>query len=138
MSGADDRTARRPTDAADAAVAVGAETLVDVLAELATHGFAGSFTAREPGDGAPTGSAQVSCGSCATAFPAAEFQVEYERRLEGASDAADLMFVAAGRCPGCGEGGSLTLTYGPNASIADAAVLEALDVHRASAAPLQD
>jgi hypothetical protein len=51
-----------------------------------------------------------------------------DRRLEGSSDAADLLLVVMSRCPNCSRRGVLTLGYGPNATEDDVAALECLDL----------
>ena len=98
----------------------GADTLLDVLRAAAAAGYDGAFSAREGGD--------VDCGSCRNAVNTAALSVDAVHRLEGASDAADLLLVALAQCPVCGARGTLTLGYGPNASASDAAVLPFLDL----------
>lgn len=94
-------------------------TLVSVLQGLREEGFTADLQAvGDEGD--------VRCGSCGTASPADTFTDLTERRLEGASDPDDMMLVVAGRCPACSTGGVLTLSYGPTAGEADAAVVARL------------
>ena len=61
-------------------------------------------------------------------FDAAELVVSGFRRIEGASDAADMNLVVWGTCPDCATGGVLTLGYGPNASVEDEAAMENLEL----------
>jgi hypothetical protein len=58
--------------------------------------------------------------------PASAIVVHELRRLEGASDPADMLAVAAIACPACGTRGTLVLTYGPEATAGDDAVLSHL------------
>lgn len=66
---------------------------------------------------------EVRCGSCGAASLANYFTDVVERRLEGASDPADMVLAIGARCPACGERGAMTLGYGPIASEADSAVV---------------
>ena len=52
------------------------------------------------------------------------------RRLEGASDPAEMMAVVAITCPRCEARGVLVLGYGPAAAVEDSDVLRALDDQR--------
>ena len=108
------------TDAAS-----GGETLLDVLAEAESHGYGTQHVARDDGG--------VECLGCGETSDAERFTVDDVSRLEGASDAADLMLVARTVCPACGCKGVLTLGYGPNASDEDTAVLDRLDISPADA-----
>lgn len=96
----------------------GASTLLDLLNRARDAGFAEQFVA------APDG--RVRCGDCDSAVAADRLVVDHHDRLEGASDAADMMLVVRGRCPVCGARGVLTLGYGPNATADDDAVMERL------------
>jgi hypothetical protein len=53
------------------------------------------------------------------------------RRMEGASDPADMMAVVALECGVCGASGTMVLGYGPTASDVDSDVLRALQDGRA-------
>ena len=53
--------------------------------------------------------------------------VERLSRTEGASDPADMVVVAAVRCPRCDARGTLALKYGPGASPEEAEILAHLD-----------
>ncbi|MDQ3978059.1 MAG: hypothetical protein M3314_00700 [Actinomycetota bacterium] len=93
-------------------------TLSDVLESLELEGYRGQMAARPAG--------QVLCVSCHMESDAAEMQVDDLRRLEGVSDPADMMAVAALVCPVCKTQGTLVLSYGPEASGDDAEVLALL------------
>ena len=106
--------------------AAGGETLLDVLAEAERDGYGTQQVARS--DGA------VECLGCGESSDAGRFAVDEVSRLEGASDAADLMLVARTTCPSCDRKGVLTLGYGPNASDDDTDVLARLDIDAANGA----
>ena len=108
--------------------AAGADTLIGVLDEARRAGFDATF-AVEP-------DATVVCSACATASAARTLRLKNYRRLEGASDAADMMFVALARCPSCNAGGTVTLGYGPNAGDDDAETLAALDLRDVESGPI--
>lgn len=71
--------------------------------------------------------AEVHCFTCSRAFAASSVDASAARRLEGASDPADMLLVVAVTCPHCGASGALTLSYGPEATLEDAEVLRALE-----------
>lgn len=93
-------------------------TLTDVVDSYRANGFAGDFFAEAD--------ASVRCGSCSTLIAASRLAMQSLRRLEGASDPADMVTVVATSCPTCGADGTLVLAYGPMASEDDAAVSAAL------------
>lgn len=97
-------------------------TLMEVLARYQSSGFDTQLAPREGGI--------VHCFGCGTETPARSLHLVSLRRMEGASDPADMIAVAAVRCPSCGRGGLLTLPYGPEADADDAEVLLALQDHR--------
>lgn len=123
-----DRTPDTPTGSSDAdndsdngsvrGVPSDNTTLLEVLDALRGQGFSGSLSA-EPGG-------TIKCSTCGRSMPTETFEPMIERRLEGASDPADELLVLAGRCGSCRAGGVLLLGYGPEASAADAEVLEQL------------
>lgn len=94
------------------------QTLATILDALKREGYEGQF-------GAHAG-ATVTCFTCHHVSPAASFRVETLRRLEGASDPADMLVVAPVTCPRCGARGSLVLNYGPQSTAEEADVLLAL------------
>lgn len=93
-------------------------TLVEVLAAFADDGFAANLTVTD--DGA------VRCPACRQETPPDEVDLVSTRRLEGASDPADMQAVLALRCPSCDTGGVAVVNYGPEASVGEAALLTAL------------
>ena len=102
-------------------VARDANTLLDVIGSLEREGFGGQFVARD--------GAVVECMNCKARTPARDMTGDHRiRRLEGASDPADMLAVAALTCPSCGTKGTLVLNYGPEASTTDDEVLRYLDV----------
>lgn len=92
--------------------------LLAVLAGLEAEGFVGQFVPLEAG--------AVRCATGGHAFSANSSVVERSRRLEGASDPADMLIVLGVRCPICATLGTLVLHYGPEASAEEADVLAAL------------
>lgn len=97
-------------------------TLTVVIEGYRADGFDGDFFAEEGG--------HVRCGRCATVLDAGRLDMVSMRRLEGASDPADMMAVVATRCRSCGMQGTLVLGYGPMASPADNDVLLGLNDRR--------
>lgn len=95
-------------------------TLTEVLESFELAGFGGQFVAEHDGF--------VRCSHCATSFPASRLVVERARRLEGASDPADMVRVIAARCGSCDRRATLVLGFGPTASEDDADVASALIV----------
>jgi hypothetical protein len=73
----------------------------------------------------------VRCETCGETIPAEEIASDSLHRVEGASDPDDMAVVVAFTCPRCGTRDALVLTYGSEASGADADVLAALPEHHA-------
>lgn len=121
MTGDPSLSAPKPEDAPaqepDSYVQGEATTLIDVLHQLEASGFTGQFDER---DGC------VRCLACRSASFPSLVTVRSLRRLEGASDPADALVVAAVVCPHCGAAGALILNYGPEATSGEAEVLLAL------------
>ena len=92
--------------------------MLDLLDSARTDGFVEQFVV------APD--CRVVCGCCDSAIAAGRLTVHRQDRLEGASDAADMLLVVRVECPVCAARGVVTLGYGPNASAPDADVLGAL------------
>ncbi|MFN8017959.1 MAG: hypothetical protein U0P45_07525 [Acidimicrobiales bacterium] len=90
-----------------------------VLAQLVASGASASF---EPGRPHAT----LRCSACGSESDAERFEVEEERRLEGASDPDDMVLVVAARCPVCGSKGAIVLGYGAAASAVDSDLVLAL------------
>lgn len=93
-------------------------SLQSILDDLAAQGYSGTFTV-DADDG------NVACTACNTSSPAASVRFEQRRRIEGASDPAEMSNVLAVRCPQCAEPGTIICRYGPEAGIGDSAILEA-------------
>lgn len=115
------------SEADDPTVAQGADTLVGVLRAAADDGYAAQFSGRPDGT--------IRCHECNTDSDAASVEVEQTRRLEGASDPADMLLAVRMTCPRCGAKGVLTVGYGTNASDADLAVLPLLSVRDSGPPP---
>lgn len=92
--------------------------MFEILRDLESDGFSADLFAEEGG--------RIRCGACDTLTPAGEVDVAELRRLEGASDPADMAAVVAATCPRCGSKGVMVVMYGPEASGADSDVLAAL------------
>lgn len=105
----------------------GAESLAEVLARAERLGYETQLVARSPG--------RIECESCSTVTDPTDVGVDHMQRLEGASDAADMMMVIGAVCPSCGTRGVMTLGYGPNSSSTDDEVLTGLDVSEAGPFP---
>lgn len=110
------------------AIPTGADTLFGVLRRAQERGYRGQFVARDDGD--------VTCNVCDNVVNPAAIDVEHTHRLEGASDAADLLLVALCVCPACRAKGVLTMGFGPNASTGDQTVLTHLSIRPETAWPV--
>ncbi len=100
----------------------GAETIAEALREIEAEGYTGQFRA--------LGGGTVECFTCRRTSPAGDFAVEQMVRLEGPTDPADMVAIAALTCPRCAAQGTLLLAYGPDSSLEDADVLQALGAPR--------
>ena len=94
-------------------------TLTAVLDEIEADGYTSSFVVRPD--------AELMCTTCRETVSAARLDPALTRRLEGASDPSDELWVVAAACPNCGAHGSVVLGFGPEASEDDALVVAALD-----------
>jgi hypothetical protein len=106
-------------------VAQDAQTLTSALQALEVAGYSGQFKVLE--------FASAQCLTCREKFEGREAAVESLRRLEGASDPADMLAVVALTCPKCAARGTLVLSYGPDASLEDSQLLVALPDERPAA-----
>jgi hypothetical protein len=97
-------------------------TLVAVLAACAAEGFDGDFYVTED--------AMLRCGACRAEHAATETVLWGLRRLEGASDPADMAAVLSLECPSCGAKGTAVVRFGPEAGPADDQVLAAVEDRR--------
>jgi hypothetical protein len=104
-----------PTDTTDL-------TIEEVLARFEASGYTSQLAARPEG--------RVVCFACHTTSDAAEVHIEQLCRTEGTSDPADMLAIAALRCPECGARGTVVLGYGPDASLDDVEVLRLLEDDR--------
>jgi hypothetical protein len=98
-------------------------TAVTELQGMRDDGYDADFFAVEgPG---------LRCGSCRTVLPADQLELDALRRLEGASDPADMAAILALTCPSCGQQGTAMVKYGPEATAEEDELLRALpDVDR--------
>jgi hypothetical protein len=97
-------------------------TLTTVLASYESAGFDAQFAATDDG--------QVRCFSCGVCVSPSQVQLHSLRRLEGASDPADMLAVAAVTCRSCNANGLLVLHYGPESTQGEAEVLIGLEDRR--------
>ena len=114
-------------EAYDVAVAPAVEatdetTLTEVLASYDSAGFDAQFSATDDG--------QAHCYSCGGDAAPSRVELHSLRRLEGASDPADMLAVAAIICPACGVKGVLVLNYGPDTTPGESDVLIGLEDKR--------
>ncbi len=80
-------------------------TLVEVLHGYEDAGWTTDFEVLEDGS--------VRCGTCQVVTPPNAVVIQALRRLEGASDPADMLAVLAVRCPSCGGRGVVVVNFGP-------------------------
>ena len=97
-------------------------TLMEVLDGYRAGGFVADFFGEE--------GTTVRCGTCDSVLAANKLTMHSVRRLEGASDPADMMAVVATSCPVCASNGTMVLAYGPNASPEEADIWIALTDRR--------
>jgi hypothetical protein len=104
---------------------IGESTIMEVLEAYTQGGFSSSFVV--------TDDCELECVECRTVNPPERFSMSSLRRLEGASDPADMVAVVALTCPACGARGTTVLGFGPNATEQDAEVLKRLPDDRSDA-----
>jgi hypothetical protein len=97
-------------------------TLLEVIRSYEDAGFTGQFGISEEG--------LLQCYTCNTVSPPARASLHSLRRMEGASDPADMLAVLAITCPQCSAQGTVVVHYGPESEPGESAVLLALDDHR--------
>lgn len=102
----------------------GGFTIAEALGEFERRGYIGQFAIR--------GGGMVECISCGCSHAPSELAVNAMRRVEGASDPADMVFIGALQCACCGERGTAVVPYGPMAQADDGAVLRELENRRLS------
>ena len=93
-------------------------SLAEVLTDFERAGFNGQFLVDDD-----TGT--TSCTGCGHQASVDDVNVVDARRLEGASDPAEMASVLALRCPTWGRQGTLACRYGPEASAGEVALLQA-------------
>jgi hypothetical protein len=91
---------------------------VEVEHHLGDEGFTGQFGARE--------GARLLCFTCHREFSADELDADRARRVEGESDPSDMAIVVPVVCPHCHTAGTLSLQFGPLASVEESDVIAAL------------
>jgi hypothetical protein len=111
-----------PTTPTPAGVPSDNTTLVAVLASCAAEGFDTDFFVTED--------AKLRCGACRTDHEPTGVMLHALRRLEGASDPADMAAVLCIECPACGTKGTAVVRFGPEAGPQDDEVLAAVEDHR--------
>lgn len=94
-------------------------TAVSLIDDLREQGYDVDFVVGEGG--------VVRCTQCRHEEQPGDVQVDVFRRLEGASDPADMSAVLAMTCQECGAKGVVMVGYGPNASPDDGDLLLAVD-----------
>jgi hypothetical protein len=103
-------------------VAQDAQTLTRALRDLEREGFTGQFRVLDQG--------RVQCLTCRDELDGRTLAMESLQRLEGASDPADMLAVAAVVCPHCSTRGTLVLNFGPDATLEESTLLLALKDER--------
>lgn len=98
-------------------------TLGEIMRTLEAAGFTAQMASRPGG--------MLVCFNCRTESPAARFELQAQRRTEGASDPDDMLAIVGVVCPNCAVKGTAVLGYGPEADEEDAEVLAHLGVTRA-------
>lgn len=93
-------------------------SMFEILQVFQADGYGGDLFAEEGGG--------VRCGTCNEVTPAGDLDVHELRRMEGASDPADMAAIVATTCPRCATDAVMVVMYGPEASGADTDVLAAL------------
>jgi hypothetical protein len=106
-------------------------TLIQVLSELARSGFDQDVLVDQD-DG------WLTCAVCRARTSARDANVDSLRRVEGASDPADMAAVLSMTCASCGSRGTAILRFGPEASPGEAAVLVAMEERSLPVAPPGD
>lgn len=95
-------------------------TLGEIMGTMDAAGYGAQMAARPGG--------MLLCFTCRQVSPAAEFDLQVQRRTEGASDPADMLAIVGLVCPRCGTKGTAVLGYGPEADPDDAEVVARLGV----------
>ena len=93
-------------------------TIVGVLQGFRDEGYAGDFFC-EPGPA-------LRCRACDHTIPVDQLELDALRRIEGASDPADMAAILALHCPSCEVQGTALVSYGPTANEAEDELLRQL------------
>lgn len=101
----------------DQQAAAGGASLLEIVSKLEQDGFKAQIIVDE---------GRLKCLVCDESFDPAGIEAEDLRRVEGASDPADMAAVAGITCPNCSSKGTVVLKYGPEAGPDDQDVLAAL------------
>ena len=96
-------------------------TLGEIMGTMDAAGFGAQMASRPGG--------MILCFTCRNESPAREFDMQAQRRTEGASDPDDMLAIVGLVCPRCGTKGTAVLGYGPEADDDDAEVLVRLGIH---------
>lgn len=107
----------------------GGLTIAEALLEFESQGYVGQFVVRPSGI--------LECTACGEHHQPQDVPLEQMERTEGASDPADMVFIGALRCPGCGQSGTAVVPFGPTARPEDGDFLRQLDDHRQSVVDTQ-
>ena len=94
-------------------------SLVAVIAGYRARGYEADFHVADDGN--------LCCRVCGHCVVPATVTLDELRRLEGASDPADMLAVLAVRCPACGAKGTAVVQYGPEAELGHSILLRQLD-----------
>ena len=105
----------------------GGLTILEVLRDYEERGYQGQFAAREGG--------VMKCFSCGARNEPKQVHLDSLRRVEGASDPADMALIGALKCPSCGARGTATFKYGPDAPPEDADAMRLIEDIRACLQP---
>ncbi len=97
-------------------------TLTEVTNGLRADGFTEDVEVTEEG--------KLCCRTCGHCVAATEVDLLAWRRIEGASDPADMAAVLGIRCAGCDARGVAIVRYGPEAGPGDVVVLRGIEDHR--------
>ena len=119
-------------NASDDDFATGAVSLAEVLDAAEAEGVRAEFdieahgAAEQSPTDAPAESGRLRCSACGRTSDAGEFTRSWTRRLEGASDPADMLHVSGLQCPNCSSLGVLISPYGASADPEHAEILRRL------------
>jgi ferredoxin len=94
-------------------------TMVGVLEALSDAGYTADFWVDDD--------AHLCCRSCGTCVEASSIQLDELRRVEGASDPADMAAILALTCTVCGARGTAVVRFGPEASAAEGSFLRHIE-----------